>query len=123
MKVDFWRAALAGFASGFVTALGACWMEMVLSVVRLDFGHTGMRYVGGERQSSWLAGIFFHLVDSILLGLAYAALAVLSLGLHIVCGSLLRLIYIPRDSKRNRKRDKNEPLRRWSMFLLDHALH
>ncbi|TAK35592.1 MAG: hypothetical protein EPO21_05655 [Chloroflexota bacterium] len=149
--VNFWLAALAGFAAGYLMALGAFWMETIFGVARLDFGHTGMKYVGGEKPGWWAVGITFHLIDSILLGLAYAAfvwpflpvvgipirtfwgdvlggllfgvvvwfalamliampmmgegvfgrqtrsarLAVLSLGLHVLFGALLGLVYIP----------------------------
>ncbi|MBI3979638.1 MAG: hypothetical protein HY331_15770 [Chloroflexi bacterium] len=149
--MSFWLAALAGFTAGYVMALGAYWLETVWGMVRLDFGHTGMRYVGGEQPGWWVVGIVFHLIDSVLLGLAYGAfawpflpllgmptrtvwgdilggvlyggvvwlglamliampmmgqgvfgyqtrsprLAVLSLGLHILFGALLGLIYIP----------------------------
>ncbi|MBI2953736.1 MAG: hypothetical protein HYY30_05440 [Chloroflexi bacterium] len=149
--VDFWLAVLAGFAAGYVMALGAYWLETVIGMVRLDFGHTGMKYVGGEKPGWWAVGMIFHLIDSALLGLAYAAFvwpflplvgipiltlwgdilggvifgivvwlglamliampmmgagvfghetksirpAALSLGLHILFGALLGLIYIP----------------------------
>lgn len=73
--VNFWLAALAGFAAGYVMALGAFWLEAVFGFVRLDFGMTGMRYVGGEKPGFWIIGILFHLIDSILIALAYAAFA------------------------------------------------
>lgn len=150
-NVEFWLAILAGFAAGYVMALGSYWLEAVVGMVGLDFGLTGMKYVGGEKPGWWAVGIVFHLIDSALLGLAYAAfvwpflplvgipigtlwgdvlggilfgiviwfgmamliampmmgagifghqtgsprLAVLSLGLHVVFGTLLGLIYIP----------------------------
>ena len=149
--VDFWLATLAGFAAGYVMALGSYWIETVFGMVRLDFGHTGMKYVGGEKPGWWAVGMIFHFVDSALIGLAYAAFvwpflpaigvpirtlwgdvlggvlfgivvwlglamlvampmmgagvfghqmksarpAVFSLGLHILFGALLGLIYIP----------------------------
>lgn len=74
-SVDFGLAALAGFAAGYVMALGAFWLEAVFGFVRLDFGITGMRYVGGERPGFWIIGILFHLIDSVLVALAYAAFA------------------------------------------------
>lgn len=73
--VDFWLAALAGFTAGYVMALGSYWLETVFGMVRLDFGHTGMKYVGGEKPGWWAVGIVFHLIDSVLIGVAYAALA------------------------------------------------
>lgn len=73
--VDVGWAALAGFAAGYVMALGAYWLEGVFGIPRLDFGHTGMKYVGGEKPGFWAVGILFHLVDSVLLALLYAAAA------------------------------------------------
>lgn len=72
--VDVGWAALAGFAAGYVMALGAYWLEGVFGLPRLDFGHTGIKYVGGEKPGWWAVGILFHLVDSMLLGLLYAVL-------------------------------------------------
>ena len=71
--VDVGWAALAGFAAGYVMALLAYWLEGVFGIPRLDFGHTGIKYLGGEKPGAWAAGIAFHLVDSILLALLYAA--------------------------------------------------
>jgi len=70
--VDVGWAALAGFAAGYVMALGAYWLEGVFGLPRLDFGHTGIKYVGGEKPGWWIVGILFHLVDSVLIGLLYA---------------------------------------------------
>jgi hypothetical protein len=71
--IDVGWAALAGFAAGYVMALGAYWLEGVFGLPRLDFGHTGIKYLGSERPGWWAVGILFHLVDSVLLGLLYAA--------------------------------------------------
>ena len=71
--VDFWLAALGGFAAGYVMALGSYWLETIFGFLRLDFGHTGMQYIGGEKPGWWGVGILFHLIDSFLLGAAYAA--------------------------------------------------
>jgi len=71
--VDVGWASLAGFAAGYVMALAATWLEGVFGIPRLDFGHTGYRYVGGDKAGAWYVGIVFHLVDSVLLGLLYAA--------------------------------------------------
>lgn len=73
--VNFWLAALGGFTAGYLMALGAFWLEAVFGFVRLDFGITGMRYVGGEKPGFWVIGILFHLIDAVLVGLAYAAFA------------------------------------------------
>lgn len=70
--VDVGWAALAGFAGGYVMALGAYWLEGVFGLPRLDFGHTGIKYLGGEKAGWWAVGILFHLVDSVLLALLYA---------------------------------------------------
>ena len=71
--VDVPWAALAGFAAGYVMALGGYWLEGVFGIPRLDFGLTGFKYVGGEKPGAWLVGIVFHLVDSVLLAFLYAA--------------------------------------------------
>lgn len=73
-ELDVGWAALAGFAAGYVMALGAYWGEGLFGLPRLDFGHTGIKYLGGERPGFWVVGIVFHLVDSVLLGLLYAVL-------------------------------------------------
>jgi hypothetical protein len=70
--LDVGWAALAGFAAGYVMALGAYWGEGLFGLPRLDFGHTGIKYLGGEKPGFWIVGILFHLVDSVLLGLLYA---------------------------------------------------
>jgi hypothetical protein len=149
--VNFWLAAFSGFAAGYAMTLGTYWLQAVFGVIGLDFGHTGMQYIGGEKPGWWGVGILFHLIDSVLLGVAYAAIvwpflpalgipthtywgdalggllfgvvvwvflamlvampmmgegifgyrtesartALLSLGLHILFGALLGLIYIP----------------------------
>jgi hypothetical protein len=82
--LDVGWAALAGFAGGYVMALGAYWLEGVFGIPRLDFGHTGIKYVGGEKPGSWLVGIVFHLVDSVLLGLLYAV----TIYPHVAHGSI-----------------------------------
>lgn len=47
--VNFWLAAIGGFTGGYVMALGSYWLESVFGLVRLDFGLTGMQYIGGEK--------------------------------------------------------------------------
>lgn len=69
------RAGFAGFASGYVMALAGYWLEAVLGISELDFAHAGLRYVSGGRQGWWIVGIVFHLIDSVLLGSFYAAVA------------------------------------------------
>lgn len=69
------RAAFAGFTGGYVMALAGYWLEAVLGVSELDFAHAGLRYVSGGKQGWWIVGIIFHLIDSVLLGLLYAAVA------------------------------------------------
>jgi hypothetical protein len=65
------RGMLGGFAGGYLMALAGYWLESVFGVSELDIAHAGLRYVSGGRQGWWIIGIFFHLVDSILLGLLY----------------------------------------------------
>lgn len=67
------RAAFAGFVGGYVMALAGYWLEAVLGVSDLDLAHSSLRYVSGGKQGWWVVGIIFHLIDSILLGLLYAA--------------------------------------------------
>lgn len=71
--VDFWLAVLAGFIAGYVMALAALWGEGLFGLPRIDFGHTGVVYLAGEKAGWWVVGIVFHLIDSMLLGLLYAA--------------------------------------------------
>lgn len=71
--VEFWLAVLAGVVAGYVMALATYWVEAVFGLMRLDFGHTGLQYIGGEKPGWWVVGLIFHLLDSALLGLAYAA--------------------------------------------------
>ena len=67
------RSAFAGFTGGYVMALAGYWMEAVLGISELDFAHAGLRYVSGGKQGWWVVGILFHLIDSVLLGILYAA--------------------------------------------------
>src|SRR5579883_316250 len=69
------RAAFAGFVGGYVMALAGYWLEAVLGISQLNFAHAGLRYVSGGRQGWWIVGIVFHLIDSALLGMLYAAVA------------------------------------------------
>jgi hypothetical protein len=72
--VDAGLAAVGGFAGGYFMALGAYWLEAVFGLTRLDFGHTGLQYIGGEKPGWWAVGLILHLIDSVLLGLLYAGL-------------------------------------------------
>ena len=67
------RAAFAGFVGGYVMALAGYWLEAVFGVSDLDLAHSSLRYVSGGKQGWWVVGIIFHLIDSLLLGLLYAA--------------------------------------------------
>lgn len=71
---DLPRAAFAGFTAGYVMALAGFWIEAVLGVSELDFAHAGLRYVSGGKSGWWIVGLVFHSIDSVLLGLFYAAL-------------------------------------------------
>ena len=83
--IDVGWAALSGFAAGYVMAIGAYWLEGLVGIPRLDFGHTGMKYLGGEKAGSWSVGILFHLIDSILLALLYAV----TVYPHVAPGSVV----------------------------------
>jgi hypothetical protein len=67
------RATLAGFVGGYVMLLASYWLEAIFGVSELNFAIAGLRYVAGGRQGWWLVGIIFHLIDSMLLGLLFAA--------------------------------------------------
>jgi hypothetical protein len=73
-SLSFGRASLAGFVGGYVMLLAGYWVQAVLGVSELDFAIAGLRYVSGGRQGGWFVGIIFHFIDSILLGLLFAAL-------------------------------------------------
>lgn len=94
-ELDVGWAALAGFAAGYVMALGAYWLEGIFGLPRLDFGHTGIKYLGGEKPGFWVVGIAFHLVDSILLALLYAVAVYPKLPVQgsIAVGALAGLAY------------------------------
>jgi hypothetical protein len=55
-------------------ALAGYWLEAVLGVSDLDFAHTSLRYVSGGKGGWWIVGTVYHLVDSVLLGILYAAI-------------------------------------------------
>ncbi len=40
--------------------LSTFWMEGLFGLPRMDFGLTGMKYLGGEAPGRWFAGILFH---------------------------------------------------------------
>ena len=83
--VEVGWAALAGFAAGYAMELAAYWLEGVFGIPRLDFGHTGFKYVGGEKPGAWVVGIVSHLVDSVLLALLYAV----TVYPHVAHGSVV----------------------------------
>jgi hypothetical protein len=68
------RAAFAGFTGGYLMALAGYWLEAVLGIAQIDIAHAGLRYVSGGKQGWWVVGILFHLIDSVLLGIFYAAI-------------------------------------------------
>ena len=70
------RAALAGFAGGYIMLIGGYWMEDVFGLSNLDFAYVGLRYASGGKPGWWVIGIVFHFIDSILLGLLFAAVVV-----------------------------------------------
>ena len=92
--VEVLWAALAGFAAGYVMALGGYWLEGIFGIPRLDFGLTGFKYVGGEKPGAWLVGIVFHLVDSVLLALLYAVVVYPRIAHgNVVAGLAAGLVY------------------------------
>lgn len=91
--VDVGWAALSGFAAGYVMALGAYWLEGLVGIPRLDFGHTGMKYLGGEKAGFWFVGILFHLVDSILLALLYAVVVYPHIAHVVAAGAIAGAVY------------------------------
>jgi hypothetical protein len=123
------RAGLAGFVSGYLMLLAGYWFEAILGVSELDFARAGVRYASGGRQGWWFIGILFHFIDSVLLGILFAAVvwlilamliampfmgsgpfawktgsprpALASLGLHVLFGSVLGAIYGWHDAEVN----------------------
>jgi hypothetical protein len=86
--INFWLAVFAGFTAGYVMALSAFWMEGFFGLPRIDLGITGIKYLGGEAPGWWFVGIVFHLVDAILLGVLYAAVAFPNMGLVGLDGAI-----------------------------------
>ncbi|MBI4345985.1 MAG: hypothetical protein HY553_03975 [Elusimicrobia bacterium] len=93
--LDVGWASLAGFAAGYVMALGAYWLEGIVGIPRLDFGHTGIKYLGGEKPGFWIVGIVFHLVDSVLLALLYAVAVYPKLPMQadVIVGAIAGIAY------------------------------
>ncbi|MFQ5913558.1 MAG: hypothetical protein ACE5JS_10275 [Nitrospinota bacterium] len=63
----------AGLSAGYLMAFVGYWMEGFLKLPRFDCSQDGVVYLGGEKRERWVVGIIFHLFDSVLFALIYAA--------------------------------------------------
>lgn len=63
----------AGLSAGYIMAFVGYWMEGFLRLPRFDCSQDGVVYLGGEKPGRWVVGILFHLFDSVLLAIIYAA--------------------------------------------------
>jgi hypothetical protein len=77
--VNIGHALVAGFLAGFVMTVAAYWLEGVFGVPRMDFGMTGLKYMGGDKPGWWFVGQAAHHLDSMLLALVYAGAVFLNL--------------------------------------------
>ncbi|MBI4493498.1 MAG: hypothetical protein HY690_11980 [Chloroflexi bacterium] len=73
-EVDFASVVLAGLAAGYVMAIAGLWAATIPGLVAVDIADFGRRYMVSDRPSAWLLGLASHLVNSVLLALAFASL-------------------------------------------------
>jgi len=73
-QVDFPSVVLAGLIAGYLMALVGLWAGRVPGLVAVDIADFGRRYMVSDRPSAWFFGMGSHLVNSVLLTFAYAAL-------------------------------------------------
>ena len=77
--VNIGHALIAGFFAGFLMTVAAYWIEGVFATPRLDFGLSGLKYLGGDKPGSWFVGQVAHHIDSMGLALIYAGAVFLNL--------------------------------------------
>jgi hypothetical protein len=73
-QVDFGGIVLAGVAAGYVMALAGLWAAKLPGLVAFDIADFGRRYMVSDRPSAWIVGFATHLINSVLLTLAWASL-------------------------------------------------
>lgn len=72
-EVDFAGVVVAGLISGYVMAVAGLWAGRVPGLAAVDIADFGRRYMVSDRPSAWFFGLASHLVNSIILTLAYAS--------------------------------------------------
>ena len=72
-EVDFAGVVLAGLVAGYVMAMAGLWAGRVPGLVSFDIADFGRRYVVADRPSAWFFGLASHLINSVILTLAWAA--------------------------------------------------
>ena len=96
-QVDFGGVVLAGIAGGYVMALVGLWAGRLPHLVAIDRADHGRRYMTSDRASAWLIGLLSHLLNSVLLVLAWAMVVRPNLKINgvlsgLVWGELLAVV-------------------------------
>ena len=73
-EIDLGGVLLAGLVAGYVMAMAGLWASRVPGLVAIDIADFGRRYVVADRPSAWFFGMISHLVNSVILVLAWAML-------------------------------------------------
>lgn len=71
-EIDFAGVVLAGLSAGYVMAIAGIWAGRVPGLVAFDIADVGRRYMVSDRPSAWIFGLVSHLINSVLLTLAWA---------------------------------------------------
>lgn len=71
-EIDLAGVMLAGLIAGYVMAMAGLWAGRVPGLVAIDIADFGRRYVVADRPSAWFFGMVSHLINSILLVMAWA---------------------------------------------------
>jgi hypothetical protein len=72
-EVDFAGVVLTGLVAGYVMQVVGLWAGSLPWLVAVDIADFGRRYMVSDRPSAWLLGLLSHLVNSVLLVFAWAA--------------------------------------------------
>jgi hypothetical protein len=88
-EVDFGSVVLAGVAGGYLMALVGLWAGRVPGLVAIDVADHGRKYMVSDRSSAWLIGLLSHLLNSVLLVLAWAMVVEPNLGINRVLAALV----------------------------------
>lgn len=73
-EIDFTGVLLAGLVAGYLMAMAGLWAGRVPGLTAIDIADFGRRYMVSDRPSAWLFGLASHLINSVLLVLAFACL-------------------------------------------------